>query len=523
MPPNTKGTSFLFDPKLIDELETKGRIKLFFKDMGGLFVQVQKNMSCTQKQKKLEFRTLETIISRYDANSKLLSTITSKCLNADAEVINALGVSKAVLDHVIFCHQEDSNWPLSDGKLLKTRFDDIFAATKYIKALEVIRKLKVEKNHQIKQLDVERKHLEAYKERADELHRNLEESTSKFNALELRKQDISERLKPVQKQLDFFMREAGRLLEAKAELDKIENEKSLLEQQIKELILITKDCMFAGDDDELRDYIRSFSQTTTQMRRDEEDATTQRIMHLTGELSKLSAAKSKLTVQIGVMENKLTTYQDRRKQMTEAAVRVCRVAGLDDSGLLSAAGEIEMSSFSEQINKFIADYVASTASLEREFREEDAAQQSRVDAERETKSKLDQRVQSKAEAIAKCRRTLDQINDELKSVQNDKLLGELSAKIDDAEATVAAETCQLVDLTEIKEQIAQIETERASIKQKVGFFIKYFFVLFVFKGFVCFFFSFFTNLRNENREFRNGIGFFFFFYKFINGIFSRNL
>lgn len=82
------------------------------RDTSGLGVQVHKNMSVTQKAKKLEFRTLETIITRYDEYGKTKSTITSKCINADAEVINALGVSKAVLEHVIFCHQEDSNWPL---------------------------------------------------------------------------------------------------------------------------------------------------------------------------------------------------------------------------------------------------------------------------------------------------------------------------------------------------------------------------------------------------------------------------
>ena len=35
------------------------------------------------------------------------------------------------MENVIFCHQEDSNWPLSDSKTLKLKFDDIFAATRY--------------------------------------------------------------------------------------------------------------------------------------------------------------------------------------------------------------------------------------------------------------------------------------------------------------------------------------------------------------------------------------------------------
>lgn len=34
---------------------------------------------------------------------------------------------------MIFVHQEDSNWPLAEGQVLKKRFDDIFAATKYTK------------------------------------------------------------------------------------------------------------------------------------------------------------------------------------------------------------------------------------------------------------------------------------------------------------------------------------------------------------------------------------------------------
>lgn len=40
---------------------------------------------------------------------------------------------QAILENVIFVHQEDSNWPLSDGQTLKKKFDDIFAATKYTK------------------------------------------------------------------------------------------------------------------------------------------------------------------------------------------------------------------------------------------------------------------------------------------------------------------------------------------------------------------------------------------------------
>jgi DNA repair protein RAD50 len=48
----------------------------------------------------------------------------------DAEVPRLMGVSKAILENVIFCHQEESNWPLAEPSALKKKFDDIFEASK---------------------------------------------------------------------------------------------------------------------------------------------------------------------------------------------------------------------------------------------------------------------------------------------------------------------------------------------------------------------------------------------------------
>lgn len=58
------------------------------------------------------------------------NTISTKCSDMDEEVPLLLGVSKAILENVIFCHQEESNWPLSEPAALKKKFDDIFEATK---------------------------------------------------------------------------------------------------------------------------------------------------------------------------------------------------------------------------------------------------------------------------------------------------------------------------------------------------------------------------------------------------------
>ena len=59
------------------------------------------------------------------------AVISTKCAEMDVEIPHLLGVSKAVLENVIFCHQEDSYWPLAEASILKKKFDDIFEATRW--------------------------------------------------------------------------------------------------------------------------------------------------------------------------------------------------------------------------------------------------------------------------------------------------------------------------------------------------------------------------------------------------------
>ena len=63
-----------------------------------------------------------------------------------------LGVSKAILEYVVFCHQDDSLWPLSDPKTLKEKFDEIFEALKYSKAVDNLKLLRKKYQGEIKLL-----------------------------------------------------------------------------------------------------------------------------------------------------------------------------------------------------------------------------------------------------------------------------------------------------------------------------------------------------------------------------------
>jgi len=73
---------------------------------------VARNFKLTQKRTKLEFKALDAVIKIRDEKTKVTTSNSNKCSEADKIVTQSMGVSKAILENVIFCHQEDANWPM---------------------------------------------------------------------------------------------------------------------------------------------------------------------------------------------------------------------------------------------------------------------------------------------------------------------------------------------------------------------------------------------------------------------------
>jgi len=97
-------------------------------------------MKTSQKKNQLKFETIDATI-HYETDGQK-NTIGKRCVDTNVEMCQAMGVSKAILNNVIFCHQEDSSWPLDEAKKLKEKFDAIFGTTEYNKVIEKIMKLR---------------------------------------------------------------------------------------------------------------------------------------------------------------------------------------------------------------------------------------------------------------------------------------------------------------------------------------------------------------------------------------------
>lgn len=143
-----------------------------------------KVMQLTQKKASLQFKALDNTIRTMNKVTGQVEALAYRCADIDKMVPAMMGVSKAVLENVIFVHQEESNWPLAEGQVLKKKFDDIFAATRYTKALEELRKLKTRQGQEAREMKLRLEHLRTHKDHASRLRAEMDENNKKAEALQ---------------------------------------------------------------------------------------------------------------------------------------------------------------------------------------------------------------------------------------------------------------------------------------------------------------------------------------------------
>ncbi|CAL9235186.1 unnamed protein product [Arabidopsis halleri] len=191
LPPNARsGHSFIHDPKVAGETETKAQIKLRFKTAAGKDVVCIRSFQLTQKASKMEYKAIESVLQTINPHTGEKVCLSYRCADMDREIPALMGVSKAILENVIFVHQDESNWPLQDPSTLKKKFDDIFSATRYTKALEVIKKLHKDQAQEIKTFKLKLENLQTLKDAAYKLRESIAQDqerteSSKVQMLEL--------------------------------------------------------------------------------------------------------------------------------------------------------------------------------------------------------------------------------------------------------------------------------------------------------------------------------------------------
>lgn len=153
------------------------------------------------KTGKVKFETLDSILVYEGPNGKREES-GRRVEEVNKEMSAAMGVSKAILNNVIFCHQEDSNWPLDEGKKLKEKFDAIFGTTEYNKAIDKVIKIRKKYSENLTACKQQKGFLEAIKKDADRKGTELDMLKEKHQKMISTIAELEESLKPIEEKLE---------------------------------------------------------------------------------------------------------------------------------------------------------------------------------------------------------------------------------------------------------------------------------------------------------------------------------
>ncbi|KAL8709656.1 MAG: hypothetical protein Q9220_005596 [cf. Caloplaca sp. 1 TL-2023] len=233
MPPGCKGGAFIHDPQLCGEKEVLAQVKLQFRDPSGAKMVVTRNTSLTVQKTKRSQKTLDGSLLR-DTNGERM-VVSSRVAELNKYMPQYLGVSKAILDNVIFCHQDESLWPMNEPAKLKVKFDEIFEALKYTAAIDNIKKLKKDYVSGLTNLRT----VEAQcKDNKDKAERDERETTALSNEIESLKSEAKiygERTEEADRNHQELCKRASTYVGLAKDLEANRNKQGWLEQHIETL------------------------------------------------------------------------------------------------------------------------------------------------------------------------------------------------------------------------------------------------------------------------------------------------
>lgn len=190
LPPNAKGGAFVHDPRMSDVAVVRAQVMLLYTGADSRRMVVTRSMQLSVRNKSsATFKSLDGNLKIYSNSSDFETggvesgSISSRCADLNRQVPLSLGVPPAILNYVIFCHQEDSLWPLSEAATVKKRFDEIFEATKYTKALESLKTVRKEYMTSIRVDQVQVQHLKEDNKRCQEKQKSVDSINMQVSAL----------------------------------------------------------------------------------------------------------------------------------------------------------------------------------------------------------------------------------------------------------------------------------------------------------------------------------------------------
>ena len=322
LPPNSKGGAFVHDPGLSSRVAVHGEVKLAFKNANGKSMITTRSVSATMKKGGagggaggnggLTFKTLEGQLAYIEKGQK--TAISSKNAEMDAQIPIFLGASPAILDNVIFCHQDDSLWPLSEASVLKKKFDDIFEASKFTKVIDNLKTIKRDMSVDIKLIEQSVNHLKIDKDRAKKVKDKLAQMTQSVDHFTMEISELNIKIEKKEKEADQLFATNQEFQKTLSDYENLLMKKESLEESIEKLK--TTITILQDTDEELYHKQENFASINTEKSAKIEELQTESF-DLEKQLKDKSAISNELIRLDGSLKAKKAEYESNQKKIND--------------------------------------------------------------------------------------------------------------------------------------------------------------------------------------------------------------
>nr|CAH7766426.1 unnamed protein product [Callosobruchus chinensis] len=447
------GQGFLNDPDMTHVSVTKGNVKLKYTDNLGNVITVSRFMQVMKKPDgKMQFKSMDVNIRKHETNGET-QDISGRCVDADNFCCNSLSVSKSILTNVLFCHQENSFWPLDEPKKLKEKFDEIFEAVKYNKYIEFVRK--DIKTRQL-ELKVIREKVETKRRIKDEVERcraKYEERKVKLSELQDKIKEKNDNIKPLEDRRGEIcdLEESIGSLQRNL-VSKQAERKGLQDQQ--ETLLKQISFVFEGTDEELQDRIKSFEQ----IQQTEENQIKQlelKNKEIIAENNTVNVAIQKNQMKIGELKEEQKQHKNKQKEVKSLVERLRNKLDIN-----SSTSWDQTEAVADELESAIQKQEKEYEKLTKEQEKEEKELQTRIDTAREKFVSVKQIIESKKGLIKeygeKARNIREQLDELGSSDSQLKIVGDKIEKLQSTLSTLKSsfsEKDKNKEIDELKEAI----------------------------------------------------------------------
>ncbi|XP_072044282.1 DNA repair protein RAD50.L-like [Amphiura filiformis] len=441
-------TAFIHDPRLAQKTEVRAHVELRFKDVTEKAVVVKRCHSATKKSEEetIHCRAVECNITRENRSRS------PKVAELNQQMVKLLGdVSRPVLNSVIFCHQEDANWPLGTGKDLKDKFDEIFAAVRYRKALDNIHQIRKDQDRAITEYKTKEGFYKQNKEKAKQLDGDLQGKKAQLSAAKEAVTRINKDLEPIDKRIRNINAELEEVGERNQELKNLQFQKKELVKSRKVLEKGLK--VYKGSEEELCRMSRNHHNIMTKKQKTlkQEEKNLAKMRQVVG---RIEDNKSDLLEQRGRLEQEKKQHkatESKRNKKIKQVAKEHNIAGYDD---IHVGDNKKIKDFMEDLEDKTMEQQQEVADCKQKYEEQQTTVENKLQALRDEQNNLLGMITRKTESMKENETELKSIADDLNEMDNTEPEFQDSKKKE--KNAVQATT----DMGELKKEIQQLQADK---------------------------------------------------------------